>query len=353
MKFLGLVELKMSILHIIKRLTVCLGRICELKKLVVIILIAVLLICAMTVSGRAESEDDRSPVEVVRSGFYSFSDSIDISSFSIMPDELSGFLAGIIKDDPYLFFVSGQMSYSYKSGGCVIALKPTYIFEGEEAFLAWDECRARVREIALETNKYVSNYKKAEFLHDYICMNFEYDETLENDSIYSFLRSGKGTCQAYTQLYMAVLRECGIASHFVASDTIEHMWNYVRIDDEWYHADLTWDDSAMLDEGVSHRHFLCSDKVAMSRGHKDWYSAVNVVCNSERFAASVSREDGSKLVGDIDLDGKINLYDLLVMRRRFELNCATIPIDVGDVDGDGTITLGDIELLRKKLLNAD
>ena len=88
-----------------------------MKKLVVIILIAVLLICAMTVSGRAESEDDRSPVEVVRSGFYSFSDSIDISSFSIMPDELSGFLAGIIKDDPYLFFVSGQMSYSYKSGG--------------------------------------------------------------------------------------------------------------------------------------------------------------------------------------------------------------------------------------------
>ena len=324
-----------------------------MRKLVVIILVAVLLICAMTVRGWAENEDDRSPAEVVRAGFYSFSDSIDISNFGIMPEELADFLAGIIKDDPYLFFVSGQMSYSYKSGGSVLALKPTYIFEGEDAFLVWDECRARIREIASETKKYLSHYKKAEFLHDYICINFEYDETLENDSIYSFLKSGKGTCQAYTQLYMAVLRECGIASHFVASDTIEHMWNYVQIDGEWYHADLTWDDSATPNGSVSRRHFLCSDKTATSRGHRDWYSVVDVVCNSERFADGSYQEQGGALPGDVDLDGKLTLYDLLFLRRGFETNSENISLDVGDVDGDGTVTYRDIELLRKKVLEAD
>ena len=90
-----------------------------MRKLVVMILVAVLLFCAMTVRGWAGNKDDISSTEVVRAGFYSFSDSIDISSFGIKPEELSGFLAGIIKDDPYLFFVSGQMSYSYKSGGGV------------------------------------------------------------------------------------------------------------------------------------------------------------------------------------------------------------------------------------------
>ena len=324
-----------------------------MRKLVVMILVAVLLFCAMTVRGWAENKDDISSTEVVRAGFYSFSDSIDISSFGIKPEELSGFLAGIIKDDPYLFFVSGQMSYSYKSGGDVIALKPTYIFEGEEAFWVWDECRSRVREIATEAKQYLSQYRKAEFLHDYICANFEYDETLENDSIYSFLKSGKGTCQAYTQLYMAVLRECGIESHFVASDTIEHMWNCVKIDGEWYHADLTWDDSAASGGGVSRRHFLCSDKTATSRGHRDWYSVVDVVCNSERFADGSYQEQEGALCGDVDLDGRLTLYDLLILRRRLEAKGDAVPLGVGDIDGDGAVTLGDIERLRKKVLDAD
>ena len=317
------------------------------------ILVAVLLVCAMTVRGWAENEDGKTPAEVVRSGFYSFSESIDVGSFGIKPEELSSFLGRILKDDPYLFFVNTQLSYSYKSGGHVLALKPTYIFEGEAAFLAWDECRARVREIASEAKKYISHYRKAEFLHDYICTNFEYDESLANDSIYSFLKSGRGTCQAYTQLYMAVLRECGIASHFVASDTIEHMWNYVKIDGEWYHADLTWDDSAALDGVVSRRHFLCSDRIATSRGHRDWYSAVDVICNSERFADGSYKEEGESLLGDADLDGKLTLYDLLLLRRSLELKDGNISSEIGDVDGDGVFAVSDLELLRKKLLGAD
>ena len=324
-----------------------------MKKSVVFILIAVLLICALTVRGRAEDEHVSSLEGVVRAGFYCFSDSIDISAFEIKPEELSWILGRIIKDDPYLFFVKTQMSYSYKPGGYVISLKPGYIFEGEAAFIAWDECRGRVREMATEANRYISQYKKAEFLHDYICLNFEYDDTLESDTIYEFLKSGKGTCQAYTQLYMAVLRECGIDSHFVASDTIDHMWNYVEIDGEWYHADLTWDDSAAVLDEISRRHFLCSDNVALSRGHRDWYSYVNIVCNSERYALGEPLEESGKLLGDADFDGKITLSDILVLRRCLQENRAAIPIDVGDLDGDGAVTHKDVELLRKKLLMAD
>lgn len=324
-----------------------------MKKSVVFILIAVLLICALTVRGRAEEEHVSSLEEVVRSGFYVFADTIDISAFEIKPEELSRILGVIIKDDPYLFFVDTQMSYSYKPGGYVLSLKPCYIFEGEAAFLAWDKCRGRVREMAAEANRYLTQYKRAEFLHDYICLNFEYDDTLESDTIYEFLQSGKGTCQAYTQLYTAVLRECGIASYFVASDTIDHMWNYVEVDGEWYHADLTWDDSALVLDGViSRRHFLCSDKVAASRGHRDWYSSVDIICNSERFALGEPLEGGA-LLGDADFDGRITLADVLVLRRWLQENKAVIPIDVGDLDQDGEVTYKDVGLLRKKLLAAD
>ena len=54
--------------------------------------------------------DGKTVEEVIRSGFYKFSESIDISGFEIKPQELSGLLARVLKDDPYLFFVDGQMS---------------------------------------------------------------------------------------------------------------------------------------------------------------------------------------------------------------------------------------------------
>lgn len=323
------------------------------ERLGAIVLSVILLTCVISVRSSAEDVTDRQVTEVIRDGFYRFSDSIDISEFSVKPEELTGVLASIIKDDPYLFFVNGQMSYSYKPGGSVLSLKPSYHFVGEDAFEAWESCRTQVREIATEAKKYVSPYKKALYLHDRICLSFEYDDTLESDSLYSFFQTGKGTCQAYTHLYMAVLRECGIESHFVASDTIEHIWNYVRIDGEWYHADLTWDDSAVTVSGVSRRHFLCSDKVAAERGHRDWYSSVSVSCLSERFAESDfdGMLDADASPWDADGDGLLSLADVLILRRYLERG--DIPVFSGDLDGDSEITHGDVALLRKKLLGED
>ncbi len=319
-----------------------------------IVLSVILFVCVIRVQAGAEDTIENHVTEVIRDGFYRFSESIDISEFAIRPEELTGMLASIIKDDPYLFFVNGQMSYSYKPGGSVLSLKPTYRFVGEEAFEAWESCRTQVREIATEAQKYILPYKKALYLHDRICLSFEYDETFESDSVYSFFQTGKGTCQAYTHLYMAVLRECGIESHFVASDTIEHIWNYVRIDGEWYHADLTWDDSAVTASGVSRRHFLCSDKVATERGHRDWYSSVSVSCLSERFAETDFDEalDADVSDWDIDSDGSLSLADILILRRYVE--SGDVPISGGgDLDGDGEVTALDVVLLRKKLLGED
>ncbi len=323
------------------------------ERVVAIILSAILFVCLIRVRAGAADVAETRVTDVIRDGFYRFSESIDISEFGVKPEELTEILASIIKDDPYLFFVNGQMSYSYKPGGCVISLKPIYHLAGEEAFEAWESCRTMVREIATEAKRYISPYKKALYLHDRICLSFEYDKALESDSLYSFLTTGKGTCQAYTYLYMAVLRECGIESHFVASDTIEHIWNYVKVDGEWYHADLTWDDSAVTVSGVSRRHFLCSDKVATERGHRDWYSSINVSCSSERFAnidfGGVLDTEASPW--DIDGDGNLSLADVLFLRQHVE--CGAFLDSCGDLDGDGEVTLADVALLRKKLLDED
>lgn len=333
-----------------KRITCLIIRIVSLLSVMIIVSNALALPVGAdteetTYESAEESADEYISVEqVIAEGFYSLRDSIDISAYNISPGELSELFSSVVKDDPYLFFVDGQLSYSYQPGGCVLSLKPRYKMRGKELFEAWDICRAYVRETAKKATEWESESARALFLHDYVCDNFSYDESLENDNMYLFIKNGRGTCQAYTDLYNALLRECGIDSHFVASDTIAHIWNYARIDGEWYHVDLTWDDGG---EEPSRRHFLLSDGMAENRGHKDWYSAIDLMCNSEVFKdkdlSLVLHEKYE--VGDVDHSGETELLDILMM-----LDGENICEICSDMNFDGAFDENDILEARKTVL---
>ena len=286
------------------------------------------------------------PCEAIRDGFYSFSERIDLSEYSLTVESLSFALSRVLKDDPYLFYVDTRISYSYLPDGRVVAIKPRYEMDASDVGLAWEFCRRRVREMALEAEG--NGAEKALLLHDAVCRGFSYDASLESDDLYSMLLCGKGTCQAYTQLYSALLREVGIEAHFVASDSIAHMWNLVRIDREWYHVDCTWDDLGVGGTAFRRRHFLLSDAAALERGHRDWYSAVEVECVSDRFVDV----DPARLLhsvfeaGDVNHDGVVTLADLLLLRRGEDGNCPRC----ADLDCDGVSNERDAMLLRDLIL---
>ena len=292
-----------------------------------------------------DSKDYSSAAKKMLEGFFSMEESIDISEFGIMPEELGGLFSSVIKNEPYLFFVDRNMSYSYERRGAVISVRPRYKMSRAEMEKAVDFCRQRITEMAKKACG--GEGEKAIFLHDLICENFEYDEELKNDNIYDFFLTGKGTCQAYTLAYMAVLRNSGIDSVFVASDTIGHIWNLVKIDGEWYHADLTWDDG----EQISRRHFLLSDKIARERGHKDWYSTENITCVSDTYAnvdfdLLLYFSSGS---GDADHNGQVEILDLMLLRG-VGAKGVQICKKCADLDLDGNVEDSDTPLLRKRIL---
>jgi len=282
--------------------------------------------------------------ERMKDGFFAMEESIDISQYEITPEILGSLFSSIIKNEPYLFFVHRNLSYSYESDGFVLSVKPKYTMSREEVASAIAFCREKVLEMT--NGACGGEAERTLYLHDLICNRFEYDDSLENDNIYDFFITGKGTCQGYTLAYMAVLRECGIESCFAASDTIAHIWNLVKIDGEWYHADLTWDDG----ESVIRRHFLLSDTTALERGHRDWYSAKDISCVSDNYLDA----DFDKLSytsagsGDADHNGECELLDLLNIRAGGDIckKCA-------DIDRDGEAEEEDAELLRQKLIFED
>lgn len=133
-----------------------------------------------------------------------------------------------------------------------------------------------------------SDVEKALYLHDWIAFKFDYD-TRKNDyndtiievasaegttteiekplegniksnveqSPYGLYKNGEAVCEGYARMYNILLGRVGIQSEIVISNELEHGWNVVKIDDLWYHVDITKDDPIGGAPGtVKHNFFL-------------------------------------------------------------------------------------------------
>lgn len=92
-------------------------------------------------------------------------------------------------------------------------------------------------------------------LHDYVVQNCEYDiVAAQNTSIADSsgadapftaagaLLNGKAVCAGYARAYMLLCRAAGIDIVYIADEGMNHGWNAVRLYDEIYYIDPTFDD---------------------------------------------------------------------------------------------------------------
>ena len=324
----------------------------------VLLTIVLLLIISASAedSERSTQKRHEEAVERMRIGFKEFEDSIDISDLKISPDELGKLFSDATKDTPYLFFVSNSLSYTYRTSGSVVEIKPKYIMEKEEAEAALMLCREEIRKMSDLIRVCESEIEMLVAAHDLLCRDFCYDTTLASNNIYSFLKEKRGTCQGYTWAYMAILRELGIECHYVASDRIAHIWLAVKIDGEWYHSDVTWDDppSAELGQVYRRAHLLFSDEKADRDGYVERYGAANIKCESKKYDSDIISEQIPCCLasGDVNHDGEVGLDDLLTLRFALEerMGKAMCPL-CADINRDYFVDSMDIDCIRCLILD--
>ncbi len=109
---------------------------------------------------------------------------------------------------------------------------------------------------------------KIKKIHDYIINNTHYDKDRSDDKIvkyksdnaYGVLIENYGLCGGYTDAMMLFLEKFGVPNYKIASEN--HIWNYVKVDNEWLHLDLTWDDPVTTDgkEVLDDSYFLIDDE---------------------------------------------------------------------------------------------
>ena len=190
---------------------------------------------------------------------------------------------------PDLFLLDG--SFSWSSRGTDYQVTPRY---REDVLADYDNAKILyengVSGLVAQVNPDWSDIQKVLFINDQLALNFAYDSGYTNYDVYSFLRDKKGVCEAYSLFMMAVLERLNIPCSYVKSDSINHMWNIVQIDGEWYHLDATWNDPMPDRPGYARHIFFLLSTDAMRSAENgehylkdDWIFGENVSCESTRF----------------------------------------------------------------------
>ncbi len=206
--------------------------------------------------------------------------SIDVSSYNIFTSEAGEVFFQILNNHPSLFFVKSSISYSYISNQ-VLSYNVKYLGTEEEIQFQRAAFRQEVQKALTWAASSSGTAERALAVHDYLVLECEYDyESYLNENVpdishtaYGALVGKTAVCDGYAKAYACILAELGIESKIVSSDSMNHAWNLVSVDGDWYHADATWDDPTWDSIGrVSHRYFLLSDTAISAVEHEGWES---------------------------------------------------------------------------------
>ena len=119
----------------------------------------------------------------------------------------------------------------------------------------------------------MTDMERARVIHDFMVKHYSYNLT-SGGAATTMLLTDQGVCEAYSRVYYLLTEMAGLEAHIVTGVAGgPHAWNMVRVDGDWHHVDVTWDDCITPTEtresgavDISRRYFLIDD-IEMGKDH--------------------------------------------------------------------------------------
>lgn len=226
--------------------------------------------------------------DLIYKAFMDLEDEIKLSS-KLESDEVFNIRDQVIGDHPEIFYLDYEESKYWSNG----VLEFKYIDSKENIIEKRKRIETKSNYIISKIIKpEMSEFEKELAIHDFLVLNTRYDvENYERGNIPTasynvdgILLKGVGVCEGYAQTFKMLLEKVGIESIIVSEPRINHAWNMVKIDGEYYHVDVTWDDPVPDRQGrVLHTYFNTSDR-KMLQGKHVWDQQKYPNCTSEKYS---------------------------------------------------------------------
>ena len=225
-------------------------------------------------------EEDIIPLIVERC---TYSQPADLSKYKLNEEAFDRIYNQLHNEGSLPWYTTGSYSYHYnEQTGILLGFTPENLDPQKYDRTLYEQKLAEVMDRCIHEG--MDAVQIALSVHDYLILNSVYDETLQANTAYDLLVNGTTVCAGYTSVYMDILNRAGVPCVSVTSTPMEHTWNLVQIDGQWYHVDVTWDDPTPDHYGfVSHRYFLVTDdEIADGEDpHYDWNT--DITCDDTRF----------------------------------------------------------------------
>lgn len=284
-----------------------------------------------------------------------------VDEYNLSKDEFGEIYFSFATRHPELLVRTSYKYGCYPNTTHVALIYPYYIFENttddNEARILMEE---KVNEYVTLAEAYETPLEKLLAVHDKMVETYEYDKLINSTTpthgensfhAYGLFKNNTAVCQGYAQAFYMIANKLGVKTNYCRSDSITHIWNYVKLDGKWYHVDVTWDDPVSKTGTIKayHDDFLVSDSTRRSNilsnypnaDTNDWIAYLDVIPNcgsityeSEYlfnlpFPFNISQEDGC-FVASCKKDGK--QYDFRSQSLHSGIIVTTKPVRSEDKD---------------------
>ncbi len=199
---------------------------------------------------------------------------VDYLKYGISTKEAINISARFNCDYPIFYFLDNTLNFDYQ-----------YVyFQVNESCLTGSSRDDYCNKIDVFVNNYSSrltngsDYEYVISAHDIVNLSVDYDNDDIGQKPHSILGVIDGTgavCEGYSKTFELLLDIYDIPSIIVTGSAGDeaHAWNLVNVDDNWYWADLTWDDGDNYDYMTDHllyyfdsfyRYFLKDDATILN-----------------------------------------------------------------------------------------
>ncbi|MFJ8266909.1 transglutaminase domain-containing protein [Peribacillus asahii] len=238
-------------------------------------------------SAGASAEDEA--YENIYNALKNIDDTTTFPATKISYKEVGTILNKVLADHPEIFYFKHEGSLFYSDGK--IELKYKYP-------------KATVQEMVESLNTKVdaiisqniqaeyTDFQKVKAIHDYIVLNTAYDyenykkKTVPESSYtsYGLIIKGVAVCDGYAKAMKLILDKVGVETHYVTGkgNGELHAWNLVKIDNEYYYIDATWDDPVPDKVGYVRYEYFLVPTAYLKKDHS-WNSSSFPAANFNRY----------------------------------------------------------------------
>ena len=201
----------------------------------------------------------------IKEGLLNLQDSFVVPMLS--QKELSDIYFLIRMDSPEIFY-SVTFSYKCYANSTAVEMVPQYLFSKDKIREHRQAMESRVKKLARQAASLDEKGKEL-FIHDFIVENVKYDKLKKpySHEIIGALGNGVAVCEGIAKAVKILCDELNIWCIIALSEAnpekgikYRHAWNVIRINGQYYHLDVTFDNTLSRGGTVRYDYVNLSDK---------------------------------------------------------------------------------------------